>query len=312
MRTVYIYPRSLFPMQLPSNTLFGALCSAFSELGFDVDGLVNRYPDDPPFLVSSGFPCVRSNGGDVTHYFPMPVQPPTVTPQTSEEFKAMKSLKKARYMHESIFADLAGGRMKMADLTEQNDIVAGENPALLARRGEGEAWIRASALKPHNQINRMSMASQEIYHSEGYYYKEGCGFFALIDVRDPQWTDRIHAAFRFLEDRGFGGKISSGHGQATIEFGETDIPEGESHHLISLSRFIPRSLGDFGEDIWYSLVSVRGRSGDGTVKKNVLMLDAGAVFRNTGRRHYGRVVRVREKPPVVEYGMAFTIPWGGV
>lgn len=311
MRTVYIYPRSLFPSQLPSNTLFGALCSAFSELGFDVDGLVNRYPDDPPFLVSSGFPCIRSGGGEVAHYYPMPVQPPARAPQTRDEFTVMKRLKKARYLHESIFADLATGRIKLADLTVSNDIVPVEDPALLAKKGEGEAWIRTSALKPHNQINRGSMASEEIYHSKGYYYKEGCGFFALIDVRDPEWTDRVNAGFSFLEDRGFGGKISSGHGQATIEFGETGIPEGRSSYQISLSRFIPRSLSEFGDNIWYNLVSVRGRSFDGTVKKSVLMLDEGTVFSDTGRSSYGHIVRVRENPPAIEYGMALTVPWGG-
>jgi len=76
---------------------------------------------------------------------------------------------------------------------------------------------------------------------------------------------------------------------------------------MTLSRLLPDSLSPFGREIWYDLVTIRGRSQDGVAKKKVLMLSEGTFFKNTGKPWYGRIACVREEPPMVEFGVAFPI-----
>ncbi|MDE2522880.1 MAG: hypothetical protein O0X93_06935, partial [Methanocorpusculum sp.] len=53
-----------------------------------------------------------------------------------------------------------------------------------------------------------------------------------------------------------------------------------------------------------------GRPGAVTPRPRVRMLAEGSVFCvRSGRSRFGRVVRVRESPPVVEYGMMFPCPF---
>jgi len=66
---VYIKPLSIFP-KLHSDTIFGALLSAISELYPDlVEDLVSKFKETPPFLVSSAFPFVY-NGKEKVKFFP--------------------------------------------------------------------------------------------------------------------------------------------------------------------------------------------------------------------------------------------------
>ena len=61
---VFLYPRSLFPERLPSNTLFGAVCSAMADLGLPVDSLIAAYDSvRSPVLLSSSFPFGTDGSG---------------------------------------------------------------------------------------------------------------------------------------------------------------------------------------------------------------------------------------------------------
>jgi CRISPR/Cas system CSM-associated protein Csm4 (group 5 of RAMP superfamily) len=47
------------------------------------------------------------------------------------------------------------------------------------------------------------------------------------------------------------------------------------------------------------------------VRKSVLTLKEGSVFKNIGATSYGSIERVRDDRPVVEYGMAVPVPFRG-
>ncbi|MBP2132416.1 CRISPR-associated protein Csm4 [Methanomicrobium sp. W14] len=311
MYAVYIYPESLFPSSIPSNTIFGALCSAFSELGFDVDGLLSCYPDNPPFLMSSGIPCEKRDNGSVVHFFPMPKIPSAKIPDESN-FDAFKKFKKVRFLHEDIFLKLSKGELKSAGIMNFEKEYCIKSSGILIPKGDDFHREQLAADVPHNQINRMSSESEQFFYSEGCFYKEGSGFCILVDLIDDSWKDKINAGFSFLKDRGIGKEISVGGGSFEIEFGEYTLPEVETEYLTSISRYLPEDIEQFNGGIWYDPVTIHGRSTDGFMKKQVIMLKEGSVFRNTGKKYYGSVAMVRENPPVVEYGMAFTVPWGGI
>ena len=110
MQAVYLTPRSTFPAAYPSNTLFGAICTGLFDLGYDVDGLIGRYPEDPPFILSSAFPYVTA-GGRIHHFLPCPLLPP-LDLRREEDFDNAKRFKKVRYLHEDLFRDLASGDLR--------------------------------------------------------------------------------------------------------------------------------------------------------------------------------------------------------
>ena len=178
-------------------------------------------------------------------------------------------------------------------------MLARESTTLVLQRDEAEI--------PHNRINRLSSESEAFYHTYGSIVQNG-GYYFLIRFHDAAWESPVRAALRFLEDRGVGPRTSGGQGQFTLSFGDMAIQEQpEEPYLMSLSRFAPGSLAAFGGMVWYDLISIRGRSGDGVMKKKISMLAEGSVFANLHRPSYGSVAVVRDSPRVVEYGMAFPI-----
>lgn len=314
MQTAYIIPKSIFPEAVPSNTLFGAICFGLAELGYDVDGLIDSYTDDPPFFVSSAFP-VAVKDGKKDHYFPVPATLLLNLNDTSGDFdyNLKKEMKKIRYVHQDIFSGLISGELS-SDILRENlaNRKIKMKDGMLSPDSLDLKWEMKTAEIPHNYLNRLSTASEVYFHTTGAFYSGG-GLFFLMDFRNREWERPVHAALRFLEDRGFGPKISSGHGQFELSCGGLDLPEdAESEYLITLSRFLPSDLSVFGGNVWYELTSVQGRAADGIMKKRVMMLKEGAVFRNTGDSVYGNVARVREKPRTVEFGMALALSYRGV
>ena len=304
MQAVYLTPRSTFPAAYPSNTLFGAICTGLSDLGYDVDGLISRYPEDPPFILSSTFPYVTA-GGRIHHFLPCPLLPP-LDLRREEDFDNAKRFKRVRYLHEDVFRDLAGGDLRLADLIAGLGDYAIDR-GMLARESKTPVLERDEVEIPHNRINRLSSESEAFYHTYGSMIRNG-GYYFLIRFYDTAWEPPVRAALRFLEDRGVGPRTSGGQGQFTLSFGDMAIQEQpEEPYLMSLSRFAPGSLAAFGGMVWYDLISIRGRSGDGVMKKKISMLAEGSVFANLHRPSYGSVAVVRDSPQVVEYGMAFLV-----
>ncbi|HDQ07603.1 MAG TPA: type III-A CRISPR-associated RAMP protein Csm4 [Methanoculleus sp.] len=315
MQAFYLTPESLFPRGLASNTIFGAVCAVGAELGYDIDGLIARYLDDPPFLLSSGFPCVHHTDGTVSHFFPVPITPPyPVT--TKAEYIALKAYKKVRYVGEEEFRNLCGGEITVADLITGIGSRYHIHGGICTADPAATDFIQGIREVPHNQINRRSMASEQFYHTEGAFYgsaRDGLrsGLFFLAEFGDPAWEQPFTGAMRLLEDRGFGQKKSSGAGKFHLTTERFESLPQEGRYRISLSRFIPNDLREFGEEIWYDLVSARGRSADGVMKKQVFMLSEGTTFAASNGTAVGKVVHVRGTPPAVEYGMALTCGWEG-
>ncbi|MBR1369679.1 hypothetical protein RJ53_09405 [Methanocalculus chunghsingensis] len=307
MRTVYITPTSAFPRTLPSNTLFGAICSAMAELGGPVGDLVAAFEEDPPFLLTSAFPWFGEE--EKVHLLPAPILPPEKLPGEAL-FDAAKKLRKVSYLQSGIFASLVEGRLSDDEILRDLDRGDGKyriGSGMLYEKKQDHHFEISRSEIPHNRINRLSVASEAFFASEGFRFSNA-GLYFLIDFKEKAWENEVLAALRLLADRGFGPKVSSGQGACSISFGDTDIlPTSTGERIVTLSRYLPDDFDLLGEDAFYNLVRIRGRSADGVMKRSVMMLGEGSVFPDTGDDVYGGIARVRDDPPVVEYGYAFPI-----
>ena len=306
MQAVYLTPRSTFPGALPSNMLFGAIVRSMAELGYDPGPFLAAFDEGPPVIISSAFPFADKQ--ERVHYFPMPVVPPS--PGTREaSFETLKELRKVRFVEHRLFEDLVTGRLSIEALVHGWGRDYHMNPVsgILATSRERCAPFRGGIELPHNQINRLSTASVQFYHTTGVQYEDG-GLFFLMDLADERWRTPIVAALKYLEDRGIGPRASSGQGHFRLEIRDFVLEQpAEASHLVTLSRFLPESLDRFEGDVWYDLTTIRGRTQDGMMKRRVMMLSEGAVFRSLGDPAYGRIAVVRDDPPMIENGVAFPV-----
>jgi len=310
MQAVYMTPRSTFPETFPSNTLFGAICWAWMNWGKDVGALVGAYAEKPPFFISSCFPYLHRK--NPVPLYPMPMLPHKDIP--ANDYDTMKKLKKVRWIDEGILRRLCEGSLTVPGIIRNWDtfgyspkmgLLASTKDALVTNDRDNDFFEDVDI--PHNQINRRTTASEKFFHTSGTHYKDS-GLWFLMEFSDSSWEKSVLAALRLLADEGIGPRRSSGQGSFSLSFGSSSIPAGrDAPFLMTLSRLLPDSLSPFGREIWYDLVTIRGRSQDGVAKKKVLMLSEGTFFKNTGKPWYGRIACVREEPPMVEFGVAFPI-----
>ncbi|MDI9633605.1 MAG: type III-A CRISPR-associated RAMP protein Csm4 [Methanolinea sp.] len=301
MLAVSMTPRSTFPESFPSHTLFGAICRAMAELGEDPGALVDAYADSPPLYVSSCFPFV--GGEERVYLFPMPILPFHAAGSVKSD--VYKELRKVRWVDREVFHGLAGGKITLQGLVRDiSSFRLDSRAGILSSRAAAGSFAAVDI--PHNVISRLSSASLEFYHARGMHFGGG-GLWFLLDIRDSSWEAPVMAALRLLEDEGIGPRRSTGQGAFRLSVEKTDLPSRDAPYFATLSRFIPGPLSAYGGEIWYDLVAVRGRTRDGFAKRRVIMLSEGSVFRNTGRPFYGEIARVRENPPMVEYGIAFPV-----
>lgn len=311
---VYLTPKSLFPTSLPSDAIFGAICVGLKEI-YSVDELTEMlglFNDGTiPFILSSAFPFV-GDSKDRHHFFPKPIVEP-FEETIADYLEQAKKFKKARYVHQSIFNDWINGGTSELTIIKAFDEFFKVDGTLLIPKKERDSNFRVTvADTPHNVLNRLSNKSENFYYSTGAYYRNA-GLFFLIKFLDESYRSKIMAALRFIEDRGFGGDISSGRGQFELNFVDsTELikePE-EADAFTTLSLYSPgNEFNSFDKNrIWYELTKIQGRSSDGSMKKSLFMFKEGSTFPLLDLEFYGGVKEVRPAPKrVVEYGLAFPV-----
>lgn len=303
---IYLKPRSAFP-ELHSDTIFGALYSAVSELYDDEEKLraIIEFEEKPPFIISSAFPFVYNNEEKIL-FFPKPIEEPKKS--ESAGIDVVKKWKKVKYIEKTIFESWRSGEI-------DEDKILKEFNQYIVRKGLffdksleiPEEDFRINELNsPRNTVNRITQASDNLFYSTGYYYKNA-GLFFLVRLFDQRYKEIVEGAMRFLSDRGFGGDISAGRGQFDFECEDTNIlREIPGERFIMLSRYTPN--GDelkCSDDCWYEIGMKRGRTPDGRVKKQIRFFVEGSTFPDLNKEYYGRIVKVEEN--AIEYGIAHNL-----
>ena len=303
---IYIKPLSTFP-KLHSDTLFGAITSAISELYPDiVEDMLNEFnAGRPPFILSSAFPYIYNDDNKVRFY------PKIILDYDSSDIsrETLKKYKKINYIDEEIFLSLINGNLTELELLSDYGKYFESGSLLMSKDYGIDARISGNII-PNNSVNRLTNESEAIFYSQGDTFLN-MGLFFTVYFFDEEYGDIIKNVFKFLKDRGFGRDLSTGKGQFDYEITDDLIDEfkiEEGNSFVTLSRYIPTSedLNKINEYSSYEIDSKRGRHHSGEIRKEVKFFKEGSTFPNY-QVTYGNLVKSSDVNPAVEYGYAFPV-----
>lgn len=303
---VYIKPLSTFP-KLHSDTLFGALISAISELYPDkVDNIINEFSEGkPPFLISSTFPVIFDDENNIKFYPKLILG----SDLSGIESKFIKDYKKVDYVDEKIFNALINGELSEKEILENYEKYYRYSNLLMSEKIDADIGFGKNIL-PNNQVNRLTNETK-IFYTQGDSYNN-LGLFFLVKIFNDEFKDIVKSAIRFLKDRGFGRDISTGKGHFDYVIDDVDnvynIDDEDGNMFVTLSRFIPsdEDLKRINEYSFYEIDSKRGKDKTGEIRKQVRFFKEGSIF-PIYQKNYGKILKSGKDNPAVEYGFAYLI-----
>jgi len=291
-----------------ADTIFGHLCWAAERHGgfrhFEgAGGLIDLFrSDDPPFILSDGFPA---------GLLPMPItlksryQPTNQEDLDRRHYALLKRIKKRQYL----------------TLSQFQAFQRGETPDL---SDEQKGFSSATSL--HNRISRLTNATGELgslFELEEFFAPDGR--LEIYTKVSDGFEDDLRQLLEHVAKGGFGAKKSTGKGAFKLDrflpfdgFELLDLENSQGGGVagfVSLSHFVP-AQGD-PTDGAYKIMVKYGKLGEEKTycgqpfKKPLIMLKPGAVFRTVPvKPHYGRLVEgiAYTDPSVVQYGFAFSVP----
>lgn len=303
---IYIKPLSTFP-KLHSDTLFGAITSAISELYPEIlEDMLKEFCDGrPPFILSSAFPYIYNDETKVRFY------PKIILDYDSSDINRdiLKKYKKINFIDEEMFLSMINGDLTEFELLNQYDKYFESGSLLMAKDYGINAQISGNIL-PNNSVNRLTNESDAIFYSQGDTF-QNMGLFFIINFFDEGYEDIIKNVFKFLKDRGFGRDLSTGKGQFDYEISNDSIEEFENtngNSFTTLSRYVPtpEELDKINEYSAYEIDSKRGRHPSGEIRKEIKFFKEGSTFPNY-QLTYGNIIKSGDVNPAIEYGYAFPV-----
>ena len=183
---IYIKPLSTFP-KLHSDTLFGAITSAISELYPEIlEEMIKEFNDGrPPFILSSTFPYIYNNETKVRFY------PKIILDYDSSTINRdiLKKYKKINFIDEEIFLSLINGDLTELDLLSKYGEYY-ESGSLLMTKNYGINGHIGSNILPNNSVNRLTNESDAIFYSQGDTFQNR-GLFFIINFFDKEYENII-------------------------------------------------------------------------------------------------------------------------
>lgn len=314
MKAVYLEPRGAYRNELHSDTLFGLICWAirqvFSEARL-VELLENFAKGQPPFLLSSAFPCIKVKD-DWKPFLPRPfLSPPeSVGELSGEEAQRLKQYKRIRYIPAEHFNQFLQGDYSDRSYYQSN---VWKNPPKDLNPKKTD--------RLHSSIDRLGGATdgdgtlfaRSEYRTNGLYF-----------LLDGEEVELVINALRFLEDFGWGGGNSVGYGHFAATVGESPLgpPVDNPARFVTLSLYHPHpnEIEHLRtEESWYELAVRKGKVGGHFLhagdfwKRSVLMFTPGSTFPALAKKDvYGcnPIVKGRRDGlpfDVQQFGYAFAI-----
>ncbi len=251
---------------------------------------------EPPFLLTSTFPCVRADDSQPPLlFFPVPL------------------------------AALAAEKRPLQDgavwLTPEE-----EKRLPRAIRRERRLWKVAD--RPRVTVGRADNASN-LFYVGAVHFPEGAGLWFGVHWRDEAspWKEALENLLADLGESGLGAERNVGYGQAGIaSAGTVDLPAPQPDApWVSLSRYLPcqDEMAALQSEVAAYQVHTVGGWVDrvGQRRRRVRMLAEGATLGPAGRpTPWGQVVDVRPtypsnpdplSHPVYRYGYALAVKYGG-
>ena len=303
---------------LPSDSLFGALVSAWKQLGADVNARLEAFRTGaPPLQITSALPWSAN-----LRFYPAPVLALT----SGLDGKAAK---RVRWLSQGVFEQLRAGQVP--------------NNTAETLLHDGAVWITPEELKsiprayadetgtirlwrsyvvPRVTIDRTANASNLFHAGRVSFPAEGGWWFATRG----ETTDWVESALYYLSDAGLGGLRNYGHGAFTWQAAQNDLPEPLAQGAgISLARYAPASETEIQNTLQrdgaaYRLVTIGGwctdDAGHAWRRRSVRMLAEGALLPDVTAAR-GQLVDVRpvnvpafKERAVYRYGFPYFVPAG--
>jgi CRISPR-associated protein Csm4 len=312
---------------VPADTLFGAIVSAWAELGLAVPELLAGFHDgDPPFLLTSAFP----RAGTVRFY-----PRPWLRPWAGDEMKG-KRLKGLRWVSAEVFRRIATGESLEGETGDAN-FIQGETiwltsaeranlpPAVFGEQEHGQVYKYQAV--PRVGVDRLASRGNP-FHSGRVGFAARCGLWFGLRWRssEPDWKTHITQALDYLRDAGLGGLRSTGHGAFTWAQEAESSPPGEGPFAVTLSRYAPRDAAELRATLLddqrtaYRLVTVGGWCRDDVLhpwrRRSTRLVAEGSILAWGSRAVAGHLVDVTPQGVnsfdpnhrVLRYGYAFPVP----
>ena len=313
MTVVYLWPRSSLRHELHSDTLFGLLCWAIRQVHSEtrlVSLLARFAAGEPPFVLSSAFPFA-CRGADREHYLPRPLLAPLPPAKRLDppEVSHRKSYKALRWVPANAFAGFLTGEWSEASYYASG-AWRGPSPPRLTRVDRLRSTI--DRLSTSTDGAGTLFATPELWllgdadpgpagtaapaAANGPDGRTGSGLYFLLRGDD---TEPVTAALRFLEDFGFGGGVSTGHGRFGVEIRTQPLFDEPAlgDRFVTLSLYHPTcdEAARYAQGgAYYELVRRKGKVGGHFLsagdfwKRSVLMFAPGSTFpAQNGRPAYG-------------------------
>lgn len=309
---------------VPSDTLFGAICSVWrllygvKELEKELLPRFRGTTGTEPFFLTSAFPYA----GDV-RLFPKPL---ACAPNLKVSEEDDKVFRRIRYVSESVFSSLAVGTAPKFD--RQNCISGGavwitedekKKLSWLADDLTGDLSLWKKAIVPRVTLDRLS-SSSAIWHFGKLILQDGCGlwFATRFNPAYQEVRSKFEAALHLLGDEGLCGERGAGHGLFKVEKKEArEIPGVEgATHSVTLSPVWPKDAHQArlltGDGSAYDLSPRRGwvtsPEAANLRRKVVWMLSEGSVLTAAPDGFPGDLANVKPDDcshDVWRYGYAF-------
>jgi len=317
-------PSSSFREEVPSHTLFGAICWRYLEL-FGEDELVALLSSfrtgNPNFVVSSVFPYINSDDNDDDLlFFPKPIRELSRgnagLPKQKYGFEKLKNFKKIEWVSETVFSKILNGlgEEEVFAAACSDDDGAGikgsfripnDNEKIIVSSEELDKGMPFSFFKEElvqkNSISRLTGKTRDgggLYSASENFYEDNAGLFFLLSCSDNS-IGKLKAAMRLMADTGICGDKTSGKGQLNLvgihklEKSVTGLKtEGKGPaRFVSLSRFYPGTTASLGgtDPVSYKIVNIRPKSqlgGSNPWKASVRLFTEGSIFTASERRDF--------------------------
>lgn len=301
---------------LPSDSLFGALVSAWATSSDDVNARLALFEqDEPPIRLTSAFPWV-----DGVRFWPAPAALPDTLGLMGKDAKGVQWLSSA------VFEQLRAGETPEKIFLHDGKVwVTQEEFTRLENKyvqDDGQIRLWQTFVVPRVTVDRVTNASN-LFHAGRVSFAKGDGLWFASRGAQTEW---ITDALARLADTGLGGLRNYGHGAFKFEQKDDPFPDSPTSGAgISLSRYAPRDADEIratlkADGAAYRLITVGGwcndDAGHAWRRRSVRMLAEGAILPDVTLAR-GNLVRVQpdnlpefQTRKVYRYGMPFFVSAG--
>ena len=319
MYDIYLWkikPTSSHMTPWQSDTIYGHMLYAVSMFygREEYDKIVNEFIElKSPFIVSDGFINERLplfnktqvNRSD-TEFFSKEINKDLI-----ETVKLLKKINKIKNISVDEF-----NKLRTSQYSNKDFILDKLKNSQSESKSKTNTSIQSTALVLHNNINRLTGTTVEdgIFSLKEIFINGDICVF--IKLRRDFSFEKLDNILKFIEENGFGKKVSSGKGaieRVVLEKynGFQDIENPDA--FVSLSNYTPKD-GDYTEVIYGTPLVKRGKTADVgdnmnfPFKKPFACFTAGALFKGNVNNEKGKVLtNIYINKNVVQIGIPFIL-----